>query len=161
MIGLLTRDTPFPTYALLLNDELTSDEETPAIVTWWSVTKTVIAAAALIFLRDQCLSLDECCPGQKHTLRQLLQHEVGCADYGVLAEYHSSVKAGIPPWTMHELLATTPGRKWQTERISALVLNDHQPRLKCVLPKLVPHRYIYDIFADRQTAQGDRLLFFT
>lgn len=93
------------TYALIQNGELISDEKTPAIVPWWSFTKTVIAAAALILVRDKILFLDEPCPEKAYTLRQLLQHEAGLADYGTLTDYHASVKAGIPPWTVEELLA--------------------------------------------------------
>lgn len=116
------------TYALILNDELISDEARPAVVPWWSFTKTVIAAAALMMVRDELLSLDDCCPGQKYTLRQLLQHEAGFADYGALPEYHAAVKAGTPPWEIGELLerveklndASAPGSKWRYSNIGYL-----------------------------------------
>lgn len=91
-------------YALIRNQELISDEETPVIVPWWSFTKTIIAAAALVLVRDRVLSLDEPCPGKVYTLRQLLQHEAGLADYGSLGDYHDSVKAGKSPWSVDELL---------------------------------------------------------
>lgn len=138
------------TYALIQNDELISDEETPAIVPWWSFTKTVMAAAALILVRDKVLSLDECRPGQNYTLRQLLQHEAGFADYGSLAEYHSSVKAGTPPWPIDEMLtrveklnaASVPGRKWSYSNIGYLhvrMLIEHElnEKLDSVLSRLI------------------------
>ena len=61
------------------------------IVPWWSFTKTVIAAAALTLVQDGWLRLDDTIDGQPYTLRQLLQHRAGLADYGTLPEYHAAV----------------------------------------------------------------------
>jgi CubicO group peptidase (beta-lactamase class C family) len=116
------------TYALIQNEELISDEETAAVVPWWSFTKTVIAAAALILVRDKILSLDERCPGKAYTLRQLLRHEAGLADYGTLADYHAAVKAGVSPWPVEELLkrvevstaASAPESNWLYSNIGYL-----------------------------------------
>jgi len=115
-------------YALIQNDELISDEIIPAIVPWWSFTKTIIAAAALVLVRDKILSLDEPCSGNAYTLRQLLQHEAGFSDYGDLPDYHASVKAGMPPWSVGELMVrvnalnsvSAPGENWAYSNIGYL-----------------------------------------
>lgn len=115
-------------YALIQNHELISDEIVPAIVPWWSFTKTILAAAALVLVRDRILSLDEPCPGKTYTLRQLLQHEAGLADYGSLTDYHDSVKSGMPPWSTEELLtrvnalkpASAAGSNWAYSNIGYL-----------------------------------------
>lgn len=138
------------TYALIQKDKLISDEKIPAIVPWWSFTKTVIATAALILVRDEVLSLDERCPRQNYTLRQLLQHEAGFADYGSLPEYHSSVKAGAPPWEVERLLAyvaelnvaSVPGSKWSYSNIGylhvrQLIENSLDESLDSVLDRLI------------------------
>lgn len=115
-------------YALILKNELVSDEITPAIVPWWSFTKTIIAAAALVLVRDKILSLDEQCPGQSYTLRQLLQHEAGLSDYGNLMDYHAAIKAGMSPWSVEELLtrvnasnsASAPAGNWAYSNVGYL-----------------------------------------
>jgi CubicO group peptidase (beta-lactamase class C family) len=147
-VSISFRKTPIMTYALIQNNELISGEETPSIVPWWSFTKTVIATAALILVRDKILSLDAPCEGKTYTLRQLLQHEAGIADYGTLAAYHAAVKAGIPPWTIEELLThvdasgVIPKDKWAYSNIGYLhvrqlierSMNDH---LGAILERLV------------------------
>ncbi|WP_293779745.1 serine hydrolase domain-containing protein [uncultured Oxalicibacterium sp.] len=115
-------------YALIQNDGLISDEITPAIVPWWSFTKTIIAAAVLVLVRDKILSLDETCPGKPYTLRQLLQHEAGLSDYGNLKDYHVSVEAGMSPWSVEEMQsrvnasnsAAAPRRNWAYSNIGYL-----------------------------------------
>src|SRR5260370_20359292 len=63
-------------------------------VPWWSFTKTILASAALVLVRDGRLTLD--CPvrDRPFTLRQLLQHQSGLVDYGEVdakrSEEHTS-----------------------------------------------------------------------
>jgi len=49
-----------------------------------------IAAGALALVRDGQLALDEPLPDRPYTLRQLLQHRAGVADYGKLSAYHDA-----------------------------------------------------------------------
>jgi CubicO group peptidase (beta-lactamase class C family) len=99
-------------------------------VPWWSFTKTILAAAALALVRDRRLSLDHTVPGRPFTLRQLLQHQAGVADYGDLAAYHEAVARGDAPWSVAELLERTeaarlryePGQGWSYSNIGYLMV---------------------------------------
>jgi CubicO group peptidase (beta-lactamase class C family) len=73
-------------------------------VPWWSFTKTVLAAAALVLVDAGRLALDHPLSGRAYTLRQLLQHRAGVPDYGGWKQYHDAVAAGGPPWSVEELL---------------------------------------------------------
>jgi CubicO group peptidase (beta-lactamase class C family) len=73
-------------------------------VPWWSFTKTVLAAAALVLVRDGLIGLDELLPERPFTLRQLLQHRSGLINYGGLAAYHEAVAEGQKPWPVPVLL---------------------------------------------------------
>src|SRR3712207_9425107 len=66
-------------------------------VPWWSFTKTVLAAAALVLVRDGAVALDERLPDRPYTLRHLLQHRSGLADYGGSPGYHEAVGRGDAP----------------------------------------------------------------
>lgn len=77
------------------------------VVPWWSFTKTIIAACALTLVRDGRLQLDAIADGRPVTLRQLLQHRAGVADYGGLAAYHRAVAANDEPWPVERLLRET------------------------------------------------------
>jgi CubicO group peptidase (beta-lactamase class C family) len=97
-------------------------------VPWWSFTKTVIAAAALVLVRDGHLALDFPLDGENYTLRLLLQHRAGLTDYGGLATYHDAVACGADAWPVSELLARTdadqpiypPGEGWAYSNIGYL-----------------------------------------
>lgn len=80
-------------------------EHADVIVPWWSFTKTLIAALALTLVRDGRLSLDEPLHGQAFSLRELLLHRAGLADYGSLPAYHAAVAAGDDAWPLEHLLA--------------------------------------------------------
>lgn len=80
----------------------------PAIVPWWSFTKTLIAAAALRLSDQGRLDLDRPVPGGPYHWRQLLGHRAGVGDYGGLPDYHAAVTAGQPPWDEATLLARVP-----------------------------------------------------
>jgi CubicO group peptidase (beta-lactamase class C family) len=54
--------------------------------------------------------------GHSFTLRQLLQHQSGLADYGDLAAYHEAVARGDEPWPVSELLERTDARRLRSEQ---------------------------------------------
>jgi CubicO group peptidase (beta-lactamase class C family) len=95
------------------------------LVPWWSFTKTVLAAAALVLVRDGLARLDEPLPGRTYSLRHLLQHRSGVANYGGLAEYHEAVKRNDEPWPVPTLLERVdadrlrydPGEGWEYSNI--------------------------------------------
>jgi len=90
--------------ALVVNAQLSASGFSEPLVPWWSFSKTVLAATALTLVRDGLVSLDEVMPGGPFTLRQLLKHEAGLADYGELADYHAAVARGDEPWSADEIL---------------------------------------------------------
>lgn len=90
--------------ALVVNAQVSASESSEPLVPWWSFTKTVLAATVLTLVRDGLVSLDEVMPGRPFTLRQLLRHEAGLADYGELADYHAAVARGDQPWPADEML---------------------------------------------------------
>ena len=92
------------TCSLVVNGQLSAADRQEPLVPWWSFTKTVLAATALTLVRDGLLSLDEVVLGGPYTLRQLLKHEAGLADYGELADYHAAVARGDEPWPASEML---------------------------------------------------------
>jgi len=89
--------------------------QTPAplelIVPWWSFTKTVLAATALTLVRDGLIGLDDPILDQPFTLRQLLRHEAGLADYDELAEYHAAVANDEPAWSADEMMQRLDGAR--------------------------------------------------
>ena len=97
-------------------------------VPWWSFTKTVLAAAALVLVDADRLTLDTPLAGQRYTLRQLLQHRAGVPDYGSLADYHAAVGRVEPPWPVADLLervhaharGAEPGASWTYSNVGYL-----------------------------------------
>ncbi len=102
------------------------------LVPWWSFTKTAIAAAALVLVRDGALVLDRPVDGRPYTLRQLLQHTAGLGDYAELAGYHAAVARGDDPWAVDELLRRSradelryaPGSDWRYSNIGYLAARE-------------------------------------
>jgi D-alanyl-D-alanine carboxypeptidase len=96
-----------------------TEGESVALFPWWSITKSVLAAAALRLADQGRLSLDDFYNGRPYTIRQLLQHTAGLNTYGG-QPYREAVAAGDPVWPVAELLARvnaerlifTPGRDW-------------------------------------------------
>lgn len=94
-------------------------------VPWWSFTKTVLAAAALVLVHDGRLALDDGVDGRPYTLRQVLQHRAGLTEYGSLRAYHDAVARNEDAWTPAEMLARTdagrlhyaPGDGWDYSNI--------------------------------------------
>lgn len=92
---------------------------------WWSFTKTVLAVTALSLVRDGLVGLDDPILDQPFTLRQLLRHEAGLADYGELAEYHLAVANNEPAWSADEMmqrlegarLRYSPGTAWRYSNV--------------------------------------------
>ena len=97
-------------------------------VPWWSFTKTVLAAAALVLVDAGRLTLDTPLAGRRYTLRQLLQHRAGVPDYGSLDAYHDAVARGRSPWPVGKLLARVyshapgfePGTSWMYSNVGYL-----------------------------------------
>ena len=112
----------------LINGQPSSPEASPINVTWWSFGKTVLAATALTLVRDGLVDLDQPLPEGPFTLRQLLQHQAGLADYGELPEYHAAVARHESAWSVDELLqrldATrlryAPGTGWRYSNVGYL-----------------------------------------
>ncbi|SEM84765.1 Beta-lactamase [Nitrosospira multiformis] len=115
-------------HALVQNSKVISRAGKTIAVPWWSFTKTVIATAALVLVRDKLLALDQTLENQLFTLRQLLRHEAGLADYGQLPDYHLAVERGDAPWSDEEMLERTeakrlrylPGSSWAYSNIGYL-----------------------------------------
>ncbi|MDD2058918.1 beta-lactamase family protein [Pseudomonas sp. GD03860] len=99
-------------------------------VPWWSFTKTVLAATALTVVRDGQLVLDAPLPETAYTLRQLLRHEAGLADYSELPEYHAAVANHEPAWPVDEMmqrldgarLRYSPGAGWRYSNIGFMLV---------------------------------------
>ncbi len=103
----------------------------------YSVTKTIIATAALRYVEKQLLQLDTpialWLPNIPHassiTLRQLLRHSSGLPDYGGLPQYREAVRNGATPWTDAEYLTNShaetllfpPGLGWSYSNIGYMV----------------------------------------
>jgi CubicO group peptidase (beta-lactamase class C family) len=117
--------------SLVLNGRAVSPQITESVVPWWSFTKTVLAATALTLVRDGLLVLDDRVAEGPFTLRQLLRHEAGLADYGELPDYHAAVAAGEQPWPVAEMLrrldADTlrypPGEGWRYSNVGYLYVS--------------------------------------
>jgi hypothetical protein len=91
-----------------------------APVPWWSVTKTCLAACALVLVARGRLALDDRLPDRAYTLRQLLQHTSGLGSYTERSEYRAATERAEEPWSDSELLKRVrldpflfePGQGW-------------------------------------------------
>jgi D-alanyl-D-alanine carboxypeptidase len=106
----------------------------------YSLTKTAVAAAVLLLVRQGAVELD--------SVRRLLDHTSGVRDYGSLAEYHEAVRRqpGLA-WDDDEFLARTsaagpqfePGEGWAYSNTGYLLLRrllDGNGDLASFLPQL-------------------------
>lgn len=95
-----------------------------ALAPWWSLTKTVLAAAVLKLAELGALDLDDRFEDWPVTLRQLLQHTSGLTTYGGPA-YRHAVATGEPVWPVDAMLArhdarrlrSQPGKGWAYSNI--------------------------------------------
>ncbi|MFJ3485010.1 serine hydrolase domain-containing protein [Pseudomonas sp. NPDC090202] len=116
--------------SFMLNGKPLPSEPSRVRVPWWSFTKTVLAATVLTLVRDGRIGLDNEILNQPFTLRQLLRHEAGLADYGELAEYHAAVANDEPAWSADEMmqrldglrLRYDPGTGWRYSNIGYLLI---------------------------------------
>ena len=114
--------------AIVVDGMLAAGDVADAPVPWWSFTKTVLAAAALVLVDAGRLTLDTPLAGRRYTLRQLLQHRAGVPDYGSLDAYHDAVARGRSPWPVGKLLAQVyshapgfePGTSWMYSNVGYL-----------------------------------------
>lgn len=116
--------------SLISNGQPQTPAPSELMVPWWSFTKTVLAATALSLVRDELIGLDDAIPDQLFTLRQLLRHEAGLADYGELAEYHAAVAKGESAWSADEMmrrldgtrLRYSPGTGWRYSNVGYMLI---------------------------------------
>jgi D-alanyl-D-alanine carboxypeptidase len=106
----------------------------------YSVTKTAVAAAVLLLVREGVVELE--------SVRGLLDHTSGLRDYGSLAEYHEAVRTRPgTAWDDDEFLARTaaagpvfaPGDGWAYSNTGYLLLRrllDEHGGLAAFLPRL-------------------------
>lgn len=98
-----------------------------ALFPWWSITKSVLAAAALRLADQGRFSLDDLYNHRPYTIRQLLQHTSGLTNYGG-PPYQAAVAASDPVWPVAELLARvnadrlifSPGESWAYSNVGYL-----------------------------------------
>lgn len=115
-------------FSLVVDGRLSPPAPTTVCVPWWSFTKTALAATALTLVRDGLIGLDELLPEGPFTLRQLLRHDAGLADYSELADYHAAVARHDTPWPAEAMLqrldATRlryePGVGWRYSNVGYL-----------------------------------------
>lgn len=111
--------------SLVSNGLLQTPDRLEPMVPWWSFIKTVLAATALSLVRDGLIRLDDPVLDQPFTLRQLLRHGAGLADYGELAQYHAAVSNNEPAWPANEMmqrlngaqLRYSPGTGWRYSNV--------------------------------------------
>ena len=117
-------------WALVEKGIVVHSRDADRLVPWWSFTKTVLAAAALVLVRDGLIGLDEPVEGKTYTLRHLLQHRSGLPNYGGLHAYHEAVGRSDDPWPVPELLTRLgaerlrypAGEGWDYSNIGYLVV---------------------------------------
>lgn len=96
-------------YAIIRNSG-EAQGEPPVLVPWWSITKTVLAAAVLKLTETGAVRLNDPYDDWPCTIRHLLQHTSGLTTYGGPA-YQKAVADGEPVWSVDELLARRPVRQ--------------------------------------------------
>ena len=119
--------------AIVEAGRIVRNDDAEIVVPWWSFTKTLIAAATLALARDGALRLDDRLPGRPYSLRLLLQHRAGLADYGGLKRYHDAVSRDEAAWPYQALLQEAdaerlryePGQGWDYSNIGYLLARQH------------------------------------
>src|SRR5262245_29559995 len=100
--------------AIADNGASIAEHDGDTVVPWWSFSKTVIAAAALVLVRDRRLALDDSLPGRAYTLRQLLLHRAGLTGDDI-PDYYAAVTRGEEPWPVPLLLQRTEADRLRFE----------------------------------------------
>lgn len=103
-----------------------------ALFPYWSFTKTVIAVCALQLSETGVVDLDARLEQQTFTLRHLLGHTAGLADYGALPAYHRDVAADATPWPRDRLLDEVlargplfaPGAGWSYSNVGTMLARE-------------------------------------
>lgn len=93
-----------PHAAIIASGRLVIEGPEAAVWPWWSFTKTSIAALALRLDRAGVVALDDPCLEDGTTLRDLLLHRAGVANYTDWPDYRSAVAAGDTPWSRAEVI---------------------------------------------------------
>lgn len=126
-------------------------DDADIVVPWWSFTKTLIAATALTMVRDGQLALDDALPGETFTLRQLLQHRAGLADYGALPTYHAAVAADEDAWPAEPLLQSVAGLRAGIEpgsfvysNVGYLLVRQHLERVSSLTLDTLLRRQLFE-----------------
>ena len=92
--------------------------------------KTVLAAAALVLVRDGKLILDTQVEGKPYTLRQLSGHTADVPNYSDLDVYSRCVDGRNDPWPVDEMLDRVedkkllfePGKGWRYSNTGFLLV---------------------------------------
>lgn len=98
-----------------------------ALFPWWSITKSVLAAAVLRLVDQGRVDLDQRYGDKPYSIRQLLQHTSGLSTYGGAA-YHDAVASSDPVWPVEDLLHRVqsdrlifePGQGWAYSNVGYL-----------------------------------------
>ncbi|PWE50704.1 serine hydrolase [Thioclava sp. NG1] len=106
---------------------------------YWSFTKPVIAALALMLEAEGWLDLRAPLdlpelPGGI-TLARLLDHSAGLPDYGTLPDYHADVAAGRAPWPRDLLVARVLAQhsrdEWRYSNLGYMLAREAIERAAC------------------------------
>ena len=95
--------------------------------------KQLIAICVLKLCERGVIDLDGRLEGELYTLRQLLGHTAGLADYGAISEYHEAVAANEEPWSRQKLLDLVlargplfaPGEAWSYSNVGYMLAREY------------------------------------
>lgn len=99
---------------------------------YWSFTKTVLAICALKLVEAGALRLDTPCPGERFTLRQLLDHTAGLPEYCALPAYRAAVASDEEPWSRDQIYDASmaqgprfaPGQGWAYSNLGYMLVRE-------------------------------------
>jgi CubicO group peptidase (beta-lactamase class C family) len=149
--------------------------DTDVLVPWWSITKTCLAACALVLVAGGRLDLERRMSGRDFTLRQLLQHTSGLPCYTEHPDYDPALDRHDDPWTDDIVLAQAesarllfePGQGWSYSNTGYFLVRrlieqttslDIEQALKTLVlgPLGIEHAFIARTRADlRRSVWGD------
>lgn len=105
-------DQPLLTASCREGGEITGDDD--ALLPWWSIAKSVLAAATLRLAEMGVIGLDERYEDYPFTIRQILNHSSGLTTYGG-PDYHEAVMKGEDAWDEDDLLERYSARRLRYE----------------------------------------------